>query len=486
MIFSYRSMVGLDYSENELRYVELLQSIRGLRLGGYGTVELTTDDTGITTSRRDLLVEKIRGMVDTGAIRSKRAVIGLPRENYFFRKVSLPPVSPEKLKPIIENQIERIFPIRGDQIEYDYQEIGKGRNGEREIILVGAKSSEVEEAMSIAKAAGLELLRIDMKEVAVCNLLGRKEKERWKDSLICIHLTGEAVFINLISNGHPVSCRKISMDSRTMKPERMVTEVERAFGIYGEMTRGEDELDRIVLFGEPSAIEKVTPHLEQSFRIDIEYFRPGEIGIDLPPEFDSIRLGYALGLAMSGYQISTNTIDLLPKKVKAKRWKEEWIRTGIVSFAILFLTICFFIASNWRNEARLEDVEREIAAIEGRVNSVRELKQEYEDLGKRVNTLNDLQAKKPHWLVILNNLSEAIPGDAWLTSLDMEQGEPLKISGNASSAATLIPLLEDSPYLKNVKFEAPTTTRDFGGEEVETFRITADIEWSGDNHAESE
>ncbi len=485
MIYSYRSLVGFEYSEKELRYVELLRSIRGLQLGGYGTIDLTPEDTSISVSRRDILVEKIRGLVGSGAIRSKKAVIGLPRGNYFFRKVSLPPVSSEKLKPIIENQVERVFPLRGDQLEYDYQEIGKGRNGEREVILVGAKGLDVEEAMSITKAAGLELLRIDMKEVAACNLLGGKEGER-KDSLIYIHMTDDGVFIDLIVAGHPVSCRRVPVDLRSMKPERMVTEVEREFSIYGEMTRGEEELDRIVLFGEPSAIEQIVPHIVQSYRVEIEYLGPDEIGVDLPVEFDLVRLGYALGLAMSGFQVSTHTIDLLPKKVKVKRGKEEWIRTGVVSFAILLLTISFFIASNWRNEARLEDIEREMAAIEGRVNSVRELKQEYENLGKRVNTLNELQAEKPHWLAIINNLSESIPEDAWLTSLDMNQGEPLKISGNASSAATLIPLLEDSPYLKNVKFEAPTTTRDFGGEEVETFRITADIDWSGEGIAKTE
>ena len=485
MIISYRSVVGLDFTESELRFVEMVRGIRGLRISGYGAVDLSVGERDIPASRREVLVRKIKELAVDGKMRSKRVVVGIPREHYFFRKVSLPPVSSDKLKPIIKNQVERMFPIRGDQMVYDYQDLGLGKNGGREVVVVGAKSPEIDEIMSVIKAADLELLRVDMREISLCNLLKSKEGQL-KDPLVFLNISEETAFIQLYVSGSPIICRKIALNGQTTGLENVIREVEKAIGFYTEISKEEKEIDRIFISGATAVLDRLLPHIVQSFKIKVEKLTRENVGIDLPGDFDLERLGHALGLALSGYQVAVHTMDLLPRRVKRKRERDEWIRMGVISLAILFLSLAFAIASVWRDEASLEKVQREIAAIEGRVNAARELKKEYEDLVRKVNTLNKLQAERAHWLIILKNLSEAMPEDAWLTSLDMEQGEPLRLSGNAASAATLIPLLESTPYLKNVKFEAPTTTRDYGGEEVETFRITADINWSGEDNAETE
>jgi Tfp pilus assembly PilM family ATPase/Tfp pilus assembly protein PilN len=483
MIFSYRSLVGIEYSEKELRFVELLRGFRGVRVGGYGVVSLSSTDQGVSSKRRDVLVNAIRELISTGKIRSRRAIIGVSRSSYFFRKITFPPVASEKLKPIIENQVERAFPVRSDQLVYDYQEIGKGKNGGKEVILAGVRNSKVDEIIAVSKAAGLELLRIDMKEIAICNLLKLKDSQL-SEPFVLLNIDKEATYVDLLVSGHPVICRKIELDSQKIQLEKVFGEVEKSIGFYSELSKEESGIKRIVLSGDSSLVNPILPELIRFFRLEVEKLSAGDLDLNLPDDFDIGKLGHSLGLALSGYQVAVHSMDLLPRRVKEKRKKDEWIRMGVASLGIIFLASAFSIASAWRNEAKLEEIEREIAAIEGRVNSARELKKEYEGLVNRSKTLNKLQVEKPHWLAILNNLSVAIPEDAWLTVLDMEQGESLKLSGNASSSATLIPLLESSPYLKNVKFEAPTTTRDFGGEEVESFRITANVDWSGESHAE--
>jgi Tfp pilus assembly PilM family ATPase/Tfp pilus assembly protein PilN len=485
MIFSYRSIVGLDFTGNELRYVELLQGIKGLRIESWGIVDLSSGNTEIQTSKRDILVRKIRELIDSGRIKSKKAVVGISREQYFFRKISLPPVSSDKLKPIIENQVERMFPIRGDQLIYDYQEIGKGKNGEREVIIVGARSSDIEEVLATIQGTDLELLRIDMRDISICNLLKLKDGGLDKPVLL-MDVDDNTVFLELVASGHPVACRSVNIEGEKINTDEIIGEIEKSIGFFREISRSEEKIDKLLLSGKESSMETIRAELDRFFNINSEHLMNEDIGLDIPSDFEVDKLTHALGLALSGYQVAVHDIDLLPVRVKTKRTKDEWIRTGVISLAVLLLTLAFSISSVWRNEARLEDIQNEIATIEGRVNAAREVKIEYEKLVNQITSLNKLQEGGPHWLDILENLSEAIPEDAWLTSLDMKKGEQLRISGHASSAAKLIPLLESSLYLKDVKFEAPTTTRDFGGEEVETFRITADINWSGEKDAETE
>jgi Tfp pilus assembly PilM family ATPase/Tfp pilus assembly protein PilN len=477
--------VGLDYTGKELRYVELLQGIKGLRIENWGIVDLSSDNSEIQTSKRDILVRKIRELIDSGRIKSKKAVVGISREHYFFRKIFLPPVSSDKLKPIIENQVERMFPIRGDQLVYDYQEIGKGKNGERDVIIVGARSSYIEEVLATIQGTDLELLRIDMRDISICNLLKLKDGALDKPVLL-MDVDDNNVFLELVTSGHPVACRSINIEGEKINTGEIIGEVEKSIGFFREISRSEEKIDTLLFSGKESSLETIRAELDRFFNINSEHLMNEDISLDIPSDFEADKLTHALGLALSGYQVSVHDLDLLPIRVKTKRTKDEWIRTGVISLAVLLLTLAFSISSVWRNEARLEEIQNEIATIEGRVNAAREVKIEYEKLVNQITSLNKLQEGGPHWLDILENLSEAIPEDAWLTSLDMKKGEQLRISGHASSAAKLIPLLESSQYLKDVKFEAPTTTRDFGGEEVETFRITADINWSGENDAETE
>jgi Tfp pilus assembly protein PilN/Tfp pilus assembly PilM family ATPase len=475
----------MDVHSDRLRHVELIRGFRGFRIGSFGEIELTTTDAAIQPSIRESMSQSVRDLSRTGRIRSKRVVMGLSRGRYFFRKITLPPVPGEKLEPIIRNQAERTFPIRGDQLVYDYQEIGKGKNGGREVILVGARSADIEEMISISENIGLDLLRIDMRESSLCNLLRHPERAAG-DPLILLNVDDKAVFIELLAGGRLLASRGATLNGTEPAPEAVIGEVVRTMSFYNELTGEDKGIDRIVVMGETSRLESVLPELERLSGGRVERLSREHVGLDLPDGFKLETHAHALGLALSGFQEGTHTIDLLPQRIKGKRLRDEWIRTGVISIALLFLLFSFSVVSMRRDEARYEAIQREIAEIEGRVNAARELKLDYENLVNRIQTMNKLQNDIPHWLVLLDHLSRAVPEDAWLTALDMEQGESLRISGHAASAARLIPRLESSPYFKNVKFEAPTTKRDFGGEEVETFRITAEIQWMAEKHDQAE
>jgi type IV pilus assembly protein PilN len=485
MTYSYRSIVGIDLHGETLRYVELVRGIRRLRLGGHGILDLSPEEMEVSSSGRDAVIRKIQELVRSGEIRARHAVVGLPRERYFFRKMTFPPVSGDKLRPMIENQAERIFPIRGEQLVYDYQVTDRRRNGGMGVILAGARRADVDEVQSIIKAAGLMLLRVDMREISLANLL-RSTGTNLDGPHILLSIDEDAVSCHLLVSGHPVICRSTCVPKGKVNPEFVVDEFEKVISFYGGMARENETIESVYITGDEELLNWATPVIEEALNGEIRRLDPRDMRLNLPSGFDIERFGYPLGLALSGYQEAVHTIDLQPKGIKKKRERDEWIRLGVVSMTMIFTIIALSAMSMWRKDTRLREVRREIASIEGKVKAVKELKLEYEGLADRVRTLNKLQSERPHWLAVLANLSKAIPEEAWLTSIDMEQGEPLKISGNASTAATLIPLLENSPYLKNVKFEAPTTTRDFGGEEVESFRITADIDWSGGDQGEAE
>jgi Tfp pilus assembly protein PilN len=75
-------------------------------------------------------------------------------------------------------------------------------------------------------------------------------------------------------------------------------------------------------------------------------------------------------------------------------------------------------------------------------------------------------------LPVLRELTEILPGDAWLTSLTLEP-KGVELTGQAQTASVLIPILENSPRLMGVEFASPVTR----GRDREQFRIRA--AWEG-------
>jgi Tfp pilus assembly protein PilN len=75
---------------------------------------------------------------------------------------------------------------------------------------------------------------------------------------------------------------------------------------------------------------------------------------------------------------------------------------------------------------------------------------------------------------MLQELTDTMPADAWLTNLSVDRGG-LELAGFANAAAQLIPLLEASPSLERVEFTSPVTK----GRDREQFRLRATWERRG-------
>ena len=71
-------------------------------------------------------------------------------------------------------------------------------------------------------------------------------------------------------------------------------------------------------------------------------------------------------------------------------------------------------------------------------------------------------------LPLLRELTETLPTDVWLTTLTLD-AKGVELTGQASTASALIPLLENSPSLEHAEFASPVTR----GRDREQFRIRA-------------
>jgi Tfp pilus assembly protein PilN len=192
---------------------------------------------------------------------------------------------------------------------------------------------------------------------------------------------------------------------------------------------------------------------------------------DLPPE----KRG-ALQLAIAVVSGRTaRPLELLPATVRPRRLTRPQAITAGMAATTVVLGILALLAPGWREQRHLSHLNTEIARLEPTVKDADRVLRELERKRKLIATADGVEAAAIRPLPVLRDLTELLPNDAWLTTVSLDP-KGVELTGAASAASTLIPLLENSPRLERVEFSSPVTrSRD----NKEQFRIRAAWEPGG-------
>jgi Tfp pilus assembly protein PilN len=127
-----------------------------------------------------------------------------------------------------------------------------------------------------------------------------------------------------------------------------------------------------------------------------------------------------------------------------------------------------------RERRTLAALDGAIARLAPEVQRAERRLADVERARREIATLRDFEARGLHPLPVLRELTDTIPGDAWLTNFSADRNG-LELGGFANAASQLIPLLEASPSLERVEFTSPVTK----GRDREQFRLRASWERRG-------
>lgn len=181
-------------------------------------------------------------------------------------------------------------------------------------------------------------------------------------------------------------------------------------------------------------------------------------------------LGYAPGVVDYGTDVDAEPrFNLLPGR------PEETQRSGRLLVSLVAILLAVSLVAGAVGTIGLMNSKRELSALSLKLEALRT--KASADLPSHANERRQswLAAQKraqPSIAVMLEALSRALPDDAWLNWLEVEQGIT-RLGGYAINAAALIAPIEASGHFTNVQFSAPTTRTD--GDNQESFTITAKI-----------
>jgi len=150
-------------------------------------------------------------------------------------------------------------------------------------------------------------------------------------------------------------------------------------------------------------------------------------------------------------------------------WAQR-ITAGLAAVTVV-LGLGLLLAHGHAQDRYLARVTEEIRRLDPEVKAVEQLGAEIVTQKRLLATLESAEAGGLRPLPVLQELTELIPTDAWLQSVSMDR-QGLELTGQATAASQLIPILDGSPALERVEFTAPVTKV----QTKEQFRIRASWE----------
>ena len=440
-------VVGLALRDGQVDVVALRGRLGKKRLVTSFSVPADEDAAGAI--RRQLL---------EAGVRARRAQVGLPRRAVIAKPVELPVVPGADLRRMVAFELERHLPYPPADALFDLEVLPGEAGRPLRVLLVAVERRSQERVRQLVRDSGLTPRLVG---VAIHSLARLVTGDPARGRIVVWLETSEAE-LAVVVHGRVVASRQfpVPIDAEDRR-QRLEAELGRTLAALSEADRR--EVVEVVVGGLPPP----------AFAVET---LPVRVGIDPPPDF--IGLDHAtlpaLAVALEGTGRKPAVANLLPDELRPRPF--PWPLAATAALALLALGIGAAIpAVTFVKERRaLAALDVRIARLAPEVARAERVAAEVERARRELATLRSFEEQGLHPLPVLRELTDTLPGDAWLTTLSVDRSG-LELGGFANAASQLIPLLEASPVLERVEFTSPVTK----GRDREQFRLRASWERRG-------
>lgn len=397
----------------------------------------------------------IRRVLDQEGIRTRRAIMDVPRHQVILNAIQLPDAPVDELVSMVRFQVAKDLPFAQDQAVLDFVKLGRA-NGDASVdVLVAAiRDDMLAFYQQVCESAGLKLIRVGLRPYATSVGVTRASPATGAGRTLVLDVGPKMTEIDLLRDGHLVFSRSAEAaidrateaagDDMVVSPESaeprvpparksvedLLVQVMRTVAGFRAADPGA-ELDRIVVAGNTGIEDEFAAAVHQRMRVPTSIYDPSSL------LSKSVRSGHgdlrefaaALGLAVShGMEASAYFDFLHPKKevtVQQKRMRKVPLVAAIVVLAIVALSVGYARIVTPKTQ-RIAALQREIDALEAQKELV-------DELDDRAAELKEWQDEGVVWVDELARVVEAFPDskDVYTSAIRATSRNELHIQTNA-------------------------------------------------------
>jgi general secretion pathway protein L len=438
-----RSRVGLIVEDEHV-------AVAAIRKGG------TTEYFRLKAD--DAMPARLTAQLQARRLGARGIHVGLDRNRVMVKAIDVPRTTDSNRRSLVAFELERHVPFAGEDTRFDWTPLPGGQNGLGRVLVAAAEGRTVDGALRLVEATQTRPRSVTVACHALPILL---ERGRLPRHAVWIHGRGGRSILLFLEWGALRISRSVPM---TSGPE-LASEIERSLPLAGWT-----DCDAVWVSGDE------VPDFRASFRragLGVAIAAPplgktaSRLMRRLPLEERSSAL---LALAVAAGR-RRPPLDLVPGAMRAKAL--SWVQAFTAGMAVAAggLGLALLLAHGYAQNRQLERLNAEIRRIDPEVKAVEELGADVQLRRRLLSVLQSIQSGGLQPLPVLKDLTELVPMDAWVQSVAMDR-QGLEVTGQATTASALIPLLEGSPWLERVEFTAPVTRN----QATEQFRLHADWE----------
>ncbi len=454
-----KSFLTVDFGAGSLKLAEFeVSEDGGLRLKQYGFKPLGAEGAQ-EAAREAVMLKALQELLAEKAIRSKNVNVCAPGFHVFSKFVKLPPVETSKVTQMIQYEAQQNVPFPLAEVVWDYQILGTTATGELEVLLVAIKADIVEGLFRVAEKTGLRLQLADVSPAALCNAfkynygdledctmlldIGAKTSnllffEKGKVYSRSINLGANAItqdfsnesklpfaeaekkkisegFVSLggayeePENAHQAAISKIARQFMT----RLHIQVNQTMQFYRGQQGGSAPV-RLFLSGGASIMPYTAQFFAEKLNVPVEYFNPlRNVQIDPSINLEDLArvahsLGEVVGLGLRNLAHCPVELNLMPEStlnwVQFNQRKPYFIATMFSLVAVIFASGLLFSNLAGVNQTELEKLNRDIAPLAARSESMKKAWADREAARKNAEQIATWIQDRYYWGDVLTEL----------------------------------------------------------------------------------
>jgi len=367
--------------------------------------------------------------------------IGLERNRVMVKAIDVPRTAEGHRRSLVAYELERHVPFAGEDTRFDWTPLPGGSNGLGRVLVAAAEGRTVDGALRLVESSQARPRSITVACHALPILL---ERGRLPSRAVWIHGRGARTILLFLERGHVRMSRSVPSSSG---PE-LASEIERSLPLAGWT-----HCQAVWVSGDE------TPEFRSSFRrgcLGVAIAAPplGKTATQLMRRLPLEERGSALLALAVAAGHRRPPLDLVPAALRAR--VVSWVHAFTAGMAVAAggLGLALLLAQGHAQRTHLARLDAEIRRLDPEVKAVEQLGADVQLRRQLLSVLQSIHAGGLQPLPVLKDLTELMPMDAWVSAVSMDR-QGLEVTGQATTASVLIPLLEGSPWLERVEFTAP-------------------------------
>jgi len=451
-----KKFLALDIGAANIALAEYELAASGApKLLKYGTARLAASlDSGDAAT---ILTPALLEIVREKGFKPGPVSISVSGQMVFPRMAAIPAAGgDEKFKQMIRYEIEQNVPFPIDEMICDHQVLGDTPGGDKSVMIVAAKTEQIEAITDAVSGAGFRPERVEVAPIALTNAVRATTAD--EECVIILDIGAKttslviAEGVNLYNRSIPIAgnnvTREIAQALGCSTDEAEQLKLEKGYVSLGGVTEDEDEVaDRVA-----KVCRTVMTRLQAEISRSVNFYRSQQgggspvrlyltggtaqlpqidqffaeaLGIEVVPflpfggEADAL-LAPTLGQALQGMGRAPFVINLLPPSILADRAEKAKIPVVAGAAAVLLMALVLMLLGVQRESAAYaaaaEAVENSLAHLKGFEGQVKKGTADVEAAREEAEKMRQLIASRGQAVARLNAVRGALAPGMWIES----------------------------------------------------------------------